>query len=170
MTRDANYSCFLGAEGWEHAHWLTRFYPDDLPPEWRLTFYSNFFNCTSLGYSAWGEAPLEELERWIRDTGESFRLVLEAPQRDLTAQDKTRLDILRPRIGLMCNQSGQTLATPWSGDGERVHLTGPTDLKLLAGKLQADASFPHPLYLIVSDANISELEKLKTLLSLLGLA
>ncbi len=170
MARDANYSCFLGAEGWEHAHWLTRFYPDDLPPEWRLTFYSNLYNCTSLSYSAWGEAPFEELERWIADTGEGFKLVLEAPHGDFTPEDKTRLDMLRPRIGVICKESGETLPTPWSGKGERIMLSGTPDLKLLANKLQTEASFSYPLYLIRSDANIGELEKLKTLLSLLGLA
>lgn len=170
MTGDANYSCFLGAEGWEHALWLSRFYPDDLPPEWRLTFYSNFFNCTSLSYSVWGGAPREELSRWITDTATSFKLVLVAPSGDFSEADQARLDILRPRIGIICNDGGQTLTTPWSGNGERLRLTGQVDLKSLTAKLQNSASFSHPLYLIHGDANIDELEKLKTLLSLLSLA
>lgn len=170
MTGDANYSCFLGAEGWEHALWLSRFYPDDLPPEWRLTFYSNFFNCTSLSYSVWGGAPREELTRWITDTATSFKLLLGAPPRDFTGDDQARLKILRPRIGIICSENGKTLTTEWSGDGEQIRLTGEVDLKSLTAKLQNSASFSHPLYLIHGDANIDELEKLKTLLSLLSLA
>ena len=170
MTGDANYSCFLGAEGWEHRHWLSSFYPDDLPPEWRLTFYSNFFNCTSLSYAVWGGVPSEELERWIADTAPSFKLVLMAPPRDFSGDDQVRLEILRPRIGIICNENGKALTTEWSGNGEQVRLIGQVDLKSLTATLQNCASFSHPLYLIHGDANIDELEKLKTLLSLLSLA
>ena len=170
MGGDANYSCFLGAEGWEHALWVSRFYPEDLPPEWRLTFYSQFFNCTSLGYAIWSRVPRPELERWILDMATGFKLVLVAPPHDFSGDDQARLEILRPRVGIICSENGKTLTTKWSGDGELVRLTGEVDLKSLTAKLQNNASFSHPLYLIHGDANIDELEKLKTLLSLLSLA
>ena len=169
MTSDANYSCFLGADGWEHPQWFSRFYPDDLPVEWRLAFYSQFFNCVSLSYAAWSGVPRDELKRWLTDMASGFKLVLAAPRLDFTDDDKARLDILRPHIGIICTEDGKTLSTPWSGAGKQIRLTGEVDLKSLSKKLQK-ASYSHPLYLIHSDANIGELEKLKTLLGLLSLA
>ncbi len=32
------------ARGWDFGPWLGRFYPEDLPPEWRLSYYSNEFS------------------------------------------------------------------------------------------------------------------------------
>ncbi|MFP3874820.1 MAG: hypothetical protein ACLFQT_07410 [Thiohalophilus sp.] len=33
----------IGSCGWQHEAWQDSYYPDDLPPEWRLGYYSNEF-------------------------------------------------------------------------------------------------------------------------------
>lgn len=33
----------IGSCGWQHEGWQDSYYPDDLPPEWRLGYYSNEF-------------------------------------------------------------------------------------------------------------------------------
>lgn len=42
MTRQT-HRLLIGALGWQHEAWQESFYPDDLPPEWRLGYYSNEF-------------------------------------------------------------------------------------------------------------------------------
>ena len=33
----------LRARDWEHPAWNQEFYPDDLPEDWRLSYYANEF-------------------------------------------------------------------------------------------------------------------------------
>ncbi|MCW8905990.1 MAG: hypothetical protein OQL28_01975 [Sedimenticola sp.] len=67
----------VGAVGWDHPGWAEHFYPDDLPSEWRLTYYGNEFHqvLVPAGYWRQGEAPWEQ---WREDVDPSFRFVLEA--------------------------------------------------------------------------------------------
>lgn len=164
MTASANYSCYLGTQGWDHQHWRDNFYPSDLPEEWRLAFYNNVFNCVFLHYSVWSSVDLKKLAAWSEDTGEHFKFVLQAPR--LQSQDQERFECLHKRIGLVIDDKGEILR----GKGECVWLQGEVDLKSLANRLQTNASYAHPLYLLNVDADLTQLEKVKTLLNLLGLA
>lgn len=164
MTASANYSCYLGAQGWDHKHWLDNFYPPDLPEEWRLAFYNNVFNCVFLPYSVWSRVDRQKLAAWREDTGEYFKWVLQAPS--LKSQDQERFECLHSSIGLVMDDKGEILR----GKGECVWLQGQVDLKSLSNRLQTNASYTHPLYLISMDADLAQLEKVKTLLNLLGLA
>ncbi|MFZ5467121.1 MAG: hypothetical protein ACOZAI_07635 [Pseudomonadota bacterium] len=88
----------LGCFDWRHAAWQGGFYPDDLPAEWRLTFYANEFDALGLEAAAWLEPSLDELGGWVADTREGFRIYPELPARavpDLEA----RLKALGPRLG-----------------------------------------------------------------------
>lgn len=95
----------LGTWGWRHASWQGGFYPDDLPDEWHLTFYSNEFDALGLDASAWLEPPLDELAAWVADTREGFRLYAELPS--LPAADmEVRLSTLAPRLGALLAAPG----------------------------------------------------------------
>ncbi|MGK0674024.1 MAG: hypothetical protein ABWU16_05110 [Halothiobacillaceae bacterium] len=88
----------LGGFDWRHATWEGSFYPEDLPEDWRLTFYANTFDALGLVAEAWLAPSLEELADWVKDTREGFRLYLELPTQrvpDLEA----RLKVLGPRLG-----------------------------------------------------------------------
>lgn len=95
----------LGAWDWRHAEWNGRFYADDLPPEWYLTFYSNEFDAVGLSAAGWMNPPLWELERWVADTHEAFRFHLVMPSmvlkgdEDVFGDIATRLSLLQPRLG-----------------------------------------------------------------------
>lgn len=67
----------VGTRGWDYASWTPGFYPEELPPEWRLTFYANHFNAVLVPPRTWMESPPECLEQWCADTGDSFHFVLE---------------------------------------------------------------------------------------------
>ena len=51
------------------------FYPDDLPPEWRLNYYANAFETACLPLSAL-PGPGEEREEWLDSLPPGFRLDL----------------------------------------------------------------------------------------------
>lgn len=95
----------LGAWDWQHPAWEGRFYAEDLPREWYLTFYSNEFDAVGLPAGAWVNAELAELTQWVEDTHTNFRFHLVMPafvlnaEEDVLAKITARLQILQPRLG-----------------------------------------------------------------------
>jgi hypothetical protein len=68
---------FVAARGWSHSSWYGSFYPDDLPEDWQLSFYSNEFSAVVVPASEWVGLDYVELERWVEDVPEGFRFYLE---------------------------------------------------------------------------------------------
>lgn len=67
----------IGAQGWDHPEWHGRFYPEELPPEWRLTYYNNLLRAVlapDLDNSA-----AANIQAWADDTDASFRFVVRTP-------------------------------------------------------------------------------------------
>lgn len=95
----------LGAWGWQHPEWRGGFYADDLPEDWRLTFYSNEFDAVGLFAAGWMNPSLDELAQWIEDTHEGFRFHLVMPSMVLKGDEDVfsgiaeRLRVLQPRLG-----------------------------------------------------------------------
>ncbi|NIP71546.1 MAG: DUF72 domain-containing protein [Gammaproteobacteria bacterium] len=56
---------------------MDTFYPDSLPDDWRLTFYSNEFRCLLVPDREWSEAPPTRLAAWAEDVHEQFVFYLE---------------------------------------------------------------------------------------------
>ncbi|WP_275099458.1 hypothetical protein [Sedimenticola hydrogenitrophicus] len=67
----------IGAEGWEHAAWNESFYPDDLPPEWRLSYYANEFSLLLVPFEVWRTGDDERFRGWREDVAGGFRFVLD---------------------------------------------------------------------------------------------
>lgn len=73
----------LGAYGWLHDHWDEEFYPDDLPRDWQLTYYSNEFSTVLVPANFWSQtlsSSREEVlscEDWLDDVSEVFRFYIE---------------------------------------------------------------------------------------------
>lgn len=63
----------IGHYNWEKLHEKGGFYPDDLPSDWRLSFYANEFECAELQISLYSE---EEIEVLCEDLPKDFELVL----------------------------------------------------------------------------------------------
>jgi len=95
----------LGAWDWRHAEWNGRFYADDLPEEWHLTFYSNEFDAVGLSAVGWMTTPMREMEQWVEDTHDAFRFHLVMPSKvlkgdeDVLASITERLALFQPRLG-----------------------------------------------------------------------
>ncbi|MHB1513496.1 hypothetical protein [Acidiferrobacter sp.] len=72
-------SMLIGARGYTHKCWQGRFYPSDLPPEWRFLFYTHRYPALLLPARSWG-ADLARLPALAEEAPPDFRLVLELPE------------------------------------------------------------------------------------------
>ena len=74
MQRD--YPLLIGACGWSHSGWLADFYPQELPVDWRLSYYANEFPVVLVTAQDW-DLPEAAASQWCEDTDASFRFVIE---------------------------------------------------------------------------------------------
>lgn len=154
MEESESHLFYVGSAGWEHPQWEGGFYPEGLPPEWRLTFYNTAFSCVYLPYDEWSGRDPQTLSAWVEDTLERFRFVLGPNPAGLSDGDKARLELLAPRID------------PF--EGQVVWLEGRPDLKRLAGELREFGGRTGPVYLISRDHDLGTMNQVKTLLEIMG--
>ena len=73
----------LGAYGWTHDSWNDTFYPEGLPLEWQLSYYSNEFNAVLVPAGVWSDdfcATSEvsfSCEDWLDSVSDEFRFYIE---------------------------------------------------------------------------------------------
>ncbi len=82
----------VGVYGWQHFAAKADLYPDDLPPDWRLSFYANEFASACLDFPQLAEEWVL-FTQWVEDLPQSFQLSLALP---VTASE-----------GALSNLSGQ---------------------------------------------------------------
>ena len=69
----------FGCCGWDNPGWAASYFPDDLPPEWRLTYYANDAGCVLVPMSeVAGMAGSELAAMAIDELHEGFRFYLDA--------------------------------------------------------------------------------------------
>lgn len=66
----------LAAYGWQGAPW-SALYPEDMPPEWRLDYYSNEFSSLVVPAADWGRASIDEASGWLAEAPPGFRFYWE---------------------------------------------------------------------------------------------
>lgn len=66
----------LAACGWSPADWQRIFYPEDLPEDWRVSYYANEFACVLLPATVW-ENPSIQAAFWQAEVQPDFRFYLE---------------------------------------------------------------------------------------------
>lgn len=86
-----NNSILLGAYGWRHTAWLGHFYPDDLPTDWQLGYYSNAFECVLVPQCYWRAGRGYGCEDWLDEVHEDFFFYLEAPTGVVTNPNELEL-------------------------------------------------------------------------------
>lgn len=106
----------LGAYGWLHPHWLNTFYPEDLPEDWRLGYYSNEFNTVLVPASYWQGLHVDECEGWLDDVPPEFQFFIECHGRMLDrvslAGFTETLKVLKPQLsGLVFLEGPQSSDT-----------------------------------------------------------
>lgn len=73
MARD--YPLLIGACGWSHTNWAADFYPEDLPMDWRLSYYANEFPVVLVTVEEW-RLPEADATHWCEESEVFFRFVL----------------------------------------------------------------------------------------------
>ena len=63
--------------GWEHEAWLTSYYPDDLPEDWRFGYFANEHAGVIVPESVWQNADADQIEEWFDDAHDNFAWVIE---------------------------------------------------------------------------------------------
>ncbi|MCF7985175.1 MAG: hypothetical protein K9L70_12290 [Thiohalocapsa sp.] len=56
-----------------------QFYPEDLPPDWRLTYFANEFHAAFAPAAAWSTLSQQTLADWRADVHAGFRFYLQLP-------------------------------------------------------------------------------------------
>ncbi len=74
MARD--YPLLIGASGWFHSGWAADYYPEDLPSDWRLSYYANEFPVVLVTAEEW-RLPEADATQWCEASEASFRFVVE---------------------------------------------------------------------------------------------
>ncbi len=84
--------------GWEQDAWLTGFYPDDLPEDWRLCYFANEFSSVLLPRAVWVDAADDAVEGWAEDLPVGFRCYLEVASAASAASGR-KLDAVLSALG-----------------------------------------------------------------------
>jgi hypothetical protein len=67
----------IGARGWNYAQWQNTYYPDGLPEDWRLSYYSNEFSAVLVPWEYLREANPGKTQGWLDDTNQDFVFFIE---------------------------------------------------------------------------------------------
>ena len=114
----------LGAYGWLHAHWLNSFYPEDLPEDWRLGYYSNEFNTVMIPAYYWQDMHLGECEDCLDDVHPEFQFFIECHEQmfdRISLADLTEsLKILKPQLSALVFLDGQHMSDTAKDQFSRV--------------------------------------------------
>jgi len=126
----------FGSRGWQHRAWAGSFYPDDLPSEWRLPFYTNEFDTVLIPSSELLDADQDQIQAWLEDSGDDFTFFVEFDDRHEFSQQFQMAQVLLPQLaGIVLNTSMEEQKL--SADSIRV-LTSNT----LGGDIQIYAPMP----------------------------
>lgn len=69
----------IGTYGWDDPVWAARFYPEEMPADWRFCYYSNRLRSVVVPGATWAEADPRMLAQWVEDSDPEFGMVLELP-------------------------------------------------------------------------------------------
>jgi len=88
----------IGSSGWTHQQWNKDYYPEDMPAEWQLDFYSNHFPCVLMQSDEWENATEQQIMQWGEDVKSSFDFFISV---DHQPDDKTiaQLEIIKKQLG-----------------------------------------------------------------------
>jgi hypothetical protein len=148
----AGHLVLVGACGWQHAAWRARFYPDDLPDDWQLSYYSTQFPAVYLTAPMWQNASAAEWQQWLAETHEGFVFALE-PIAEMSPQ------VASARV---------VLATPDWADEHVCWADETPDLRALAQRITAHAATGEPLFVFSRSGDLARLEQARALTHVMG--
>lgn len=145
---------FLGACAWDLPIWDQTFYPPDLPTDWRLAYYNTQFGCVFLSMSFWMDRDEAEMASWLQDVRTDFLFLCEV---DRGAELP---GVIQPRAVSISRN-----------DARVIWFDAASDLRALSEQIRDRTTIQprSPLFLLSSDGDMGQMERVRTLLNLLGL-
>jgi uncharacterized protein YecE (DUF72 family) len=143
-------SLHIGTSGWNHKHWMGRFYPEQLPQAEMLAFYAKYFDTVEINNSFYQLPKIRTFTKWRETVPENFRFSVKA-SRFITHMKKlkaprtssqklfTRIQRLQRTLGPILFQ----LPPRWRRDDERLEKY----LRSLPHKHQYSFEFRDPSWL-----------------------
>jgi len=98
MMRNAKPEIRVGARGWNFEQWGGEFYPDDLPEDWRFSFYSNDFQAVMVPSSYLLQCSVDDWYEWVEDTGKEFWFYIEISESDEWQNIEPYLKVFANRV------------------------------------------------------------------------
>jgi len=80
MMRHAKPEIRVGARGWEYDQWKTEFYPEDLPQDWRFSYYSNEYNTVLVPWQYREQYTASDWRDWVDDAQTNFQFYVEVEE------------------------------------------------------------------------------------------
>lgn len=177
----------LGTAGWARVDWVTAYYPDDLPEDWRLDYYANDCDCLLLDRRDRAAMDAEDLADALDELPDGFRcfVVLEDGERPadvglLARLEASRCVLLVDRVDPTYSRLAQWAAIgadTWLAADDNGGLVRWTvdagDLRALrALRVRAEALDPRVTALVVDGpgADPGRIGELRKLLELMGKA
>jgi hypothetical protein len=148
----SNSLVLVGASGWQHPAWQGGFYPDDLPGDWLLSYYSTQFQAVYLPAAVWQTASKATWAQWLHDTRDGFYFVLEPG-------DAASVKPASERV-LLATREWEAQHVWW--------LDEAPDLRALAQRITQQATTAEPLFVFSRSGNAGLLEQANTLKQVMG--
>lgn len=114
----------IGTCGWNHPEWTGAFYPENLPADWRLSFYANNLRSVLVPAETWEQGAAADVRAWAEGGYAEFRFVVELS--DASPLSLELLEPIRPQV------TGLLLRAP----------AAPEVARLAARLSELTASFP----------------------------
>lgn len=183
----------VGAYGWQHEHWLSEFYPEDLPKDWQLSYYANEYSTVLVPANYW-QSEIWSPEQWQEDVPEHFMFFIECPKLDDYDDFLEEVSFLGNQLGGIIVDDQIVLETNypvycWHDENNKArsiwqinhHVNSDvacmqlndTDLKTqkeyLAQFAKDSNGKPETVILLDENVPIKRLNEFKTLIELMGL-
>ena len=142
----------VGAMNWDRPDWRGRFYPEDLPDDWMLSYYNTQFQAVYLPAVIWQAASDAIWAQWLGDTQDGFCFVLEPG-------DAGAVPPVSPRV---------LLATPAWTAAHVWWLDQAPDLRALAQRIAQQATTGSPLFVFSLTGDLVQLERANNLKQVMG--
>ncbi|MGD2119324.1 MAG: hypothetical protein PVG66_13265 [Chromatiales bacterium] len=115
----------IASVGWQHAGWDNSYYPEDIPADWKLSYYANDFRAVVVPQQDWLAIEADDWETLLDDVDEQFRFYLALDSHDLSeTQLRIPLDALSDQLGGFLLKQTNAVPLESTGHGD-VPFIGP---------------------------------------------
>jgi hypothetical protein len=136
MMKNAKPEIRVGARGWNFEQWGGEFYPDDLPEDWRFSFYSNDFQTVLIPASYLTQFSLDDWVEWIEDTSKEFWFYIEISETDSWQEVEPYLQVFSDKLkGIVVAVETLTSVDALASLINKAKLVAPVSIRRIGGTI-----------------------------------